>query len=133
MTSLLLRRLPALEGHISRVSARMGVEREQQGSHSGTGTVLAAWLAAFRAGAALLTSPQMWRRVLDVLFGAFILGGVVVVPVAGVAALVSVWLPAFVPLHWMGSQMFGFAILWFMASLFGAHLQRRRHEEEPAK
>jgi hypothetical protein len=133
VTSLLLRRLPAHEGHFNRVSARMGVEREQQGSQTGTESVLAAWLAALRAGVALLTNPQTWHSVLDALFGAFILGGVFVVPVAGVAALISVWLPAFLPLHWMASQMFGFAILWFIASLFGAHLRQRRHQEEPAK
>jgi hypothetical protein len=31
----------------------------------------------------------------------------------------------------MGGQLFGLGILWFAASLFGAHL-RPRHEEEPA-
>jgi hypothetical protein len=90
-------------------------------------------LAAAVVGAASHTHPHVWRHAVDALFDAFVLGGVFVVPVAGVVALISLWLPSSAPLHWIGGQMFGAAVLWFLAALFGAHLQSRRHHQESAK
>ncbi len=126
MTSLLLRRSQAPEGHISRVSARGRVRGEQAGSHNSTDSTVARIARVTGSG----TFAHIWRHALDALFDAFVLGGVFVVPITAVVALVSLWLPRSAPLHWMGSQIFSIAVLWFLAALFGAHLQRRHHRQE---
>jgi hypothetical protein len=129
VSSLLLRRLPAAESALSRAGAHMEVLEQRLHSNRGFSAVMGG-LAAVHMGLAHHANSWTWRRALDALFAAAVMGGAFVVPVAGVVALVSLWLPPSTPLHRIGGQIFGIAILWFVASVLVVHLHPRRLDEE---
>lgn len=76
---------------------------------------------------------RLWHRVVDVVFDATILGGIVATPVAGIVAIMSVFLPALAPLRHLGGQIFAVVGLWFVMALLGAHLRVHRDEEHTAR
>lgn len=129
VSSLLLRRLLAAESALSRAGAHMEVLEQRLHSNRGFRAVMG-WLAAVYAGLAQLANSRTRRRAVDALFDAAVLGGAFAVPVAGIVALVSLGLPPSTPLHRIGGQIFGIAILWFVASVLVVHLHPRRLDEE---
>jgi hypothetical protein len=80
-----------------------------------------------------LASPEAVRRAFGVVFGAAIMGGVVSIPVAAIAAFVGFWQPVHAPLHTVGGRLLGIAIVWFLLALLGAHLQASHGHHQPDK
>ncbi len=76
---------------------------------------------------------RLWHRVVDVVFDATILGGIIVTPVAGIVAIMSVFLPVLAPLRHLEGQVFAIVGLWFVMALLGAHLRMHRDEEHTAR
>jgi hypothetical protein len=68
----------------------------------------------------------LWLRVADTALAFTILGGVVAVPAACGFALLTGLMPASAPLRMVTPQLFGLAVLWFLAAIIGAHFQPRR-------
>ncbi len=76
------------------------------------------------------SSREVWQRLVDGVISAIIVGGVFVVPLASLLALIGAFLPQRAPLHDAGPQLLGFAILWFVVAIFSAHTQP--HDQEQA-
>jgi hypothetical protein len=76
---------------------------------------------------------QLWHRVVEMVFDATILGGIVATPMAGIVAIVSAFLPVLAPLRHLGGQIFAVVGLWFVLALLGAHLRMHRDEEHTAR
>ena len=72
-----------------------------------------------RAGQLLL----LLHRALDAACDATIVGGVLAMPVGGLAAIVGPTLPVGGPLQHGGGLIYGIAVLWFVVALVAAHLR----------
>lgn len=81
---------------------------------------------------AWLGTRQMWRRCAEAAYSAFTVGGVLVVPLTAVLAIIGTLSPGHTPLHEMGSTCFGYGALWFIIALCGTHLKRTRVGKDPA-
>jgi hypothetical protein len=121
VTSNPLRSLAVIEGQVGGLAGRFGMLGQQVGLAAGA-IAARAWLAAFSGLVPTVASPQLWRRALDAVLGATILGGVLGAPLAACAALVGLWLPAHAPLREIGGSLLGVAIVWFLLALLCAHL-----------
>jgi hypothetical protein len=62
-------------------------------------------------------------RIFDVVVSVAMLGGVFVVPVATLIAMICAWLPQRHPLHQTAPTFFAVASFWFIAALLLSHLQ----------
>ncbi|HEV7127328.1 MAG TPA: hypothetical protein VGN32_07780 [Ktedonobacterales bacterium] len=80
-----------------------------------------------------LGSLAAWRRFAAVAYGAFILGGVLAVPLTTILAVISSMLPGHALLHQFGGAFYGYGALWFMAALCAAHFRRTQSDKEPAR
>lgn len=77
------------------------------------------------ANAGLLT-PDLFALVRNHIADWLMLGGVLVMPVAAVLAVVGAITPPRSAFHQHVGDVFAFAAVWFIAALFAAQFQRRR-------
>lgn len=70
--------------------------------------------------------PHPPRRALDIAFDATIVGGVLAMPVGGLAAIVGPALLTSGPLHHCEGLIYIITVLWFVTALIGAHLRQPR-------
>lgn len=73
------------------------------------------------------------RRALDAALDATIVGGVLAMPVGGLAPIVSPALPSGGPFHHSDGLIYGIAVLWFVSALIGAHLRQPRRKNGNVK
>lgn len=135
MASLLLRRLALPDSQLVGIVERVGtcgrhVRLAWRDLPNGIKAINLAGALLFLAN---LAHPEALRRLLGVVLGAAIMGGVFSIPVAAVTAFVGFWLPTHAALHQMGGRLLGIAIVWFLLALLGAHFYashgRRQHDE----
>jgi hypothetical protein len=76
---------------------------------------------------------RLWHRVVEVVFDATILGGILATPLAGIVAILTAFLPALAPLRHLEGQVFAIVGLWFVVAVLGAHLRMHRDDEHTAR
>jgi hypothetical protein len=73
---------------------------------------------------------RIWRRVRERAFDATIVGGVLAMPIAVTATIISDILPTHVTLRHCGGVMLGIAAAWFALALVCAHLSLHRVDRD---
>ncbi len=133
MSSIILRRSAVAETELE--GQRDAAATSESTQFSLSQRIVRPCMETFAAALMAKRARLPFNQLFDMLVSVAMLGGVFVVPVATLIAVVCAWLPQSHPLHRTAPTLFAVASLWFLAALLLSHFQPRfgcEHHREAA-